>query len=89
MALVHARKQGTAGRGTKRSGGVVARQRHSLPGQRPEARIVHGGKPFLHALVLVGGQVPPAHVVHQDEDDVGALGRRGKGNRQQESQKWE
>ena len=89
MALVDAREQGGAGRGAERGGGVVARQRHSFPGQRPEARVVHGGKPFLHAPVLVGGQVPPAHVIHQDEDDVGTLGSRGERNRQQEGQQKE
>ena len=87
MALVHPREQGGAGRGAERGGGIVARQRHSFAGQCSQAGIVHGGQSILHALVLVGGQVPPAHVVHQDQDDVGPLGGSGKGNSQKDGQK--
>ena len=86
MALVHPREQGAAGRGAKRGGGIMARQRHSFAGQCSQSGIVHGGQSLLHALVLVGGQIPPAHVVHQDQDDVGPLGGCGERNCQKDGQ---
>ena len=76
IPLMHPQQQGSARRGANRSGGIVAAQLNSLPRQSGQGRslelVLSLHRPAIQLLLApVGIQVSPAHVVHQNENNIG------------------
>ena len=81
MPLVNAQQQGSAGRSAYRSRTVMAPQLHALRRHRVQRRrlefIPAGHLPAVFILLRpVDAHIPPAHVIHQDKNNVGP----GSGN---------
>ena len=83
VALMRAQEQRAARRGADRSRAVVAAQLHAFTGKGIEL----GRCDFLGAdaaILKERPEIAPAHVVHQQEDDVG-FGSLGANRRRQEA----
>ena len=76
IPLVHPQQQGGARRSANRSGGIMTAQLNPLPSQSGQGRslelVLSLHRPAIQLLLApVGIQITPAHVVHQNENNIG------------------